>query len=127
MSRITQLCFVDLYLSPNEASFQLRDVHPQGWSELREEFPSRRFDTSELTEYLAICRQKATETLASETGESLKREAGFHWLSLSRGELHLYNIRHVQHHTGQLSAYLRRIDEALQAPNAVRWIGTGWR
>lgn len=44
------LCFVDLYLSPNEESFQLRDIHPQGWSEFRdvfdEEFPSRRFDTS---------------------------------------------------------------------------------
>ncbi len=25
--------------------------------------------------------------------------------------MHLVNIRHIQHHTGQLSAYLRRVDE----------------
>ncbi len=34
------LCFVDLYLSPNDESFQLRDFHPQGWSEFKEEFPA---------------------------------------------------------------------------------------
>ncbi len=121
------LCFVDLYLSPDEETFQPRDFHPRGRSELNEEFPSRRFEKREITEYLAICRQKAIETLASETRESLERESGFPWLSFSRGELHLYNIRHIQHHTGQLSAYLRRIDEALQDPKAVRWVATGWR
>jgi hypothetical protein len=47
------------------------------------------------------------ETLASETRESLERESGFRWLPFSRSELHVYNIRHVQHHTGQLSAYVR--------------------
>src|SRR5713226_6021906 len=61
------LCFVDLYLSPDEQSFQLRDIHPHGWSELNDEYPSRRFDQREITEYLAICRQKAVATLASET------------------------------------------------------------
>ena len=94
------LCFVDLYLSPNEASFQFRDVHPHGWSEFNDEFPSRRFDRRELTACLAICRQKATETLACETRESLESASGFHWLPFSRGELHLDNIRHIQHHTG---------------------------
>ncbi len=81
----------------------------------------------EITEYLAICRQKAVATLASETRESLQRESGFHRLPISRGELHLYNIGHLQHDTGQLSAYFRRVDEALQDPKAIRWITTGWR
>ncbi len=121
------LCFVDLYLSPNEESFQLRDIHPQGWSELNEEFPSRRFDKEEITESLAICRHKAIEKPASETLESLESGSGFRWLPFSRGELHVNNIRHLQHHTGQLSAYLGRIDEALQNPKAVRWVATGWR
>ncbi len=128
------LCFVDLYLSPSVESFQRRDLHPQGWSEpgsswsrFKEEYPSRRFDKRELTEYLAICRQKGIETLASETPESLEHVSGFQWLPFSRGEVHLYNIRHIQHHTGQLSAFLRKVDEALQDPKAVRWISTGWR
>ena len=52
------LYFVDLYLSPNEESFRLRDVHSQGWSELHEEFPSRRFDKREIAEYLAIAGRR---------------------------------------------------------------------
>jgi hypothetical protein len=41
--------------------------------------------------------------------------------------LHIYNIRHVQHHSGQLSAYLRRIGAGINDPKALPWIGTGWR
>ncbi len=121
------LCRVDMYLSSSTETFQLREIHPQGWSEFKEEYPSRRFAQGELAEYVTVCRQKAIATLAAETRESLERPAGFSWLSFSRGELHLYNIRHLQHHTGQLSAYLRRVDVALQSPKAVRWVATGWR
>ena len=121
------LFFVDLYLSRNEASFQLREFHPQRRVEFTDGYPSRRFDKRELTEYVALCRQKGVETLAFETPESLEGESGFRWLQFSRGEAHLYNIRHIQHHTGQMSAFLRRVDEALQDPQAVRWISTGWR
>jgi hypothetical protein len=122
------LCFTDLYLSPSEAAFEFREVHPCGWKEFNEEYPSRRFEQNELVAYLAICRTNAVETIARETAESLEAPAGFDWLSnLSRGELHLYNMRHVQHHTGQLSAYLRRADESLRDPQAVRWVSTGWK
>ena len=82
-----------------------------------------RLPKDETLAYLALCRQKALETLASETPETLQRRSGFSWLPVSRGELHLYNLRHVQHHTGQLSAYLRRVVE-----NGERWwIKTGWK
>jgi uncharacterized damage-inducible protein DinB len=43
-----------------------------------------------------------------ETAATLRGPAGFEWLSFTRSELPLYNLRHVQHHTGQLSAFLRR-------------------
>jgi hypothetical protein len=33
--------------------------------------------------------------------------SGFHWLSFDKLELHLYSIRHLQHHTGQLVDRLR--------------------
>jgi hypothetical protein len=42
--------------------------------------------------------------------------SGFHWLPFSRGEAHLYNLRHVQHHAGRLIERLR------QTTNE----GTGW-
>ncbi len=121
------LIYVDLYLSLNEESFQMREIHPKGWSEFEDEYPSRRFEKAELTGYVATCLQKGRETLTAETPESLEAPSGFPWLHMSRGEAHLYNIRHLQHHTGQLSAYLRRVDETLQDPKAVRWVSTGWR
>jgi hypothetical protein len=121
------LCFVDLYLSPSKESFEFRDNHPCGGEEFDAEYPSRRFEQNEMIAYLAICRSKAATTVAAETPESLTGPSGFSWKPFSRGELHVMNIRHIQHHTGQLSAYLRRVDESLQRPDVVRWISTGWK
>jgi len=122
------LCLVDLYLTSGVDAFHYRpEFHPKRQSEFDGEHPSRRFDKSELVAYLAICRQKLIDKLAAETAESLQGPSGFPWLRFSRAEAHLYNLRHVQHHTGQLSAHLRRVDPMLQDPQAVRWIGAGWR
>ena len=124
------LHFADLYLSPGEEAFQPRDFPPAGLAALddifEQEFPSLHLDKPELLAYAAVCRRKATETLAAETVESLQRASGFSWLPFTRGELHIYNIRHIQHHGGQLSAYLRRVDATLQGRNALRWVKTGW-
>ncbi len=126
------LCFLDLYLSPDEKTYQLRNgsdggpiLHPAGWSEFNDEYPSRRFEHKEIIEYLNICRRKMVDTFAAETRESLEGGSGQSRLPFSRGELHLYNMRHLQHHTGQLSAFLRRInaDEA----TGPKWVNTGWR
>lgn len=72
--------------------------------------------------YLSHCRSKAVETLVAETNESLHARAGFDWLTLSRGELHLYSLRHVMHHTGQLSAYLRKVTNN----DDDWWVDSGW-
>ena len=117
------LCFVDLYLSPGKETFALRDLHPQGWREFDDEYPSRRFARGELLDYVAICRRKAGETIAAETVESLMGPSGFSWLKFARAEAHLYNLRHLQHHAGQLGAYLRRADPSIEP----RWIGAGWK
>jgi len=122
------LCFVDLYLCSDEKAFQLRaDLHPGGWRELDDEDPSRRFEKSELTLYLNICREKAVAALAAETAESLQGPSGHSRRDFSRAELHVYSIRHVQHHVGQLSAFLRRLGPAFQGLEALRWVGSGWR
>lgn len=127
------LCFTDLYLTPSEDSYELRAIHPRGWSEFNDEHPSRRFEKPELTDYVKTCRQKAIDTLAAETQATLEGRCGFRRLHrrsdvipFTRGELHLYNLRHIQHHTGQLSAYLRRVDDSFQDPQALRWARSGW-
>lgn len=118
------LCFVDLYLSPGKKEFEFRPaLHPRGMSEFDGEHPSRRFEREEILEYVAICRRKAVEVLAGETEESLTGPHGFPGRPASRGELHIYNLRHLQHHAGQMGAYLRRVDAGIDP----RWVGTGWK
>jgi DinB superfamily len=121
------LFFTDLYLSPSADAFELRDLHHRGGDE-REDRQSPGLDQDETLEYLAICRQKVVDAIAQETSESLQGPSGFPWYEVTRGEMHLINIRHIQHHTGALYAYLRRVDESFQAPiNPLRWVGSGWR
>ena len=118
------LCFVDLYLSPDEATFSPRDdFHPAGLREFDDERPSRQFSQREILDYLALCRRKALDTLSAETAESLWGPSGFPGRPPTRAELHVYNIRHVMHHAGQLSAFLRRVDPSIDP----RWVGSGWR
>jgi DinB family protein len=120
------LFFVDLYLTPNEESFKLRDLHERGGEERGPE-TCIGLPKDESLAYVAICRQKAIDSIANETEESLAGPSGFSWYPCTRGELHIINIRHIQHHTGQLSAYLRRNVAECQDHHTLRWIGAGWR
>ena len=120
------LFFVDLYLSPSEEAFQLRDLHHRGGDE-RGEDASLGLSKQETLSYVPVCRQKMHRAIAAETVQSLAGPSGFSYRKFSRAELHIYNIRHIQHHTGQLSAYLRRVDPAHIGQRSLPWIGSGWR
>jgi uncharacterized damage-inducible protein DinB len=117
------LIFVDLYLDRSKETFAFRDIHPGGWGEWMDEHPSRRFERQELLDYIQVCRRKAYDVMAGETEASLAEQTGFDWLKFSRAELHLYNLRHLQHHTGQLGACLRKLGAGVDP----RWIGRGWK
>lgn len=115
------LCYVDLYLSPDLASFELREFHNKQDENRFKPKPDYPVTPSLVTDYLQICLEKMRKTIAAETEASLKLKADFDWLEeFTRGELHLYNIRHIQHHTGALSASLRRLNINL------KWGHTGW-
>src|SRR5258707_405908 len=88
------LFFADLYLSPNEEAFTLRELHHRGGDERRPTV-SAGLPQDETLSYVAICRRKLLEILAAETRKSLEGPSGFSWRKISRGELHIYNIRHV--------------------------------
>jgi hypothetical protein len=122
------LFWVDVYLSPgDEEDFVLRDLHSRGGDERKDELLNPGLQKEECLAYVAICRQKLLEALAAETEESMQGPCGVASRKITRGELYIYNLRHVQHHVGQLSAYLRRVDSALGASDALPWIGSGWR
>src|SRR5438874_2041038 len=118
------LYYVDLYLSPNPMAFERRDLHSRG-GHRRGPTGCTALSKQETLAYLTICRRKAIQILAAETAESLQGPCGFPWRKVSRGELHIYNIRHIQHHTGQLSAYLRRVDRAIEKRNSLPWVASG--
>jgi hypothetical protein len=113
------LCFADLYLTRTEADFKPGPMHPRGMDELEEEYPSRRFTKEEILGYVAACRDKLDKTIASESAKSLAGHSGHPRRKLSRAELHIYNLRHVQHHAGQLGAFLRRVGVDTS------WVGSG--
>ena len=120
------LFYADYYLSPGEQAFELRALNRRGGDERGPDL-SPGLSKTETLEYAALCRIKANEILAAETADTLAGPSGFARHPFSRGELHVYNIRHIQHHAGALSAYLRRIDGALPDQRALPWVGQGWR
>lgn len=120
------LFFTEYYLSPGEEAFSLRKLHERGGDERLSE-ASAGLSLEETLDFLRFCRAKALETFAGETEQSLQAPARFARRDFSRGELHLYSLRHIQHHTGQLSAAIRRLNPDVQNSPDLPWIGSGWR
>jgi hypothetical protein len=121
------LFFTDLYLTPTEHQFTLRDLHQRGGDE-REPVASSGLSKEDTLSYVPICRQKVHESIADETAETLAGPSGFSWYPCTRGELHVISIRHIQHHAGQLSAYVRRVNPIVgENRRALPWVATGWR
>jgi hypothetical protein len=111
------LFFLDLYLSESNVGF----VPPEPFTldEMDDAglLPERVYTKQELLKYLVHGRAKCRATVASLTEEMLHRRSGFDWLDISAAEVHLYNIRHVQHHAGQLNLILRQ-----HVGSAPRWV-----
>jgi DinB superfamily len=119
------LFWTEYYLSPGEQGFELREVHERGGDD-RVLASSPGLTRKETLSYADDCRRMVVETLAAESPEHLAAPSGFSRLPFSHAELHLYNLRHVQHHTGALSAYLRKVDPRLQDRASLRWVRSGW-
>lgn len=122
------LFFADFYLGPGEESLREQAFHRENpqffrdYEELQDRAQTLLYDRPSIKNYLRHCRTKASQSIASETAESLRGGSGFKWRTFSRAELHVYNIRHIQHHSAQLSLRLR-----LDADQDIPWIGSGWR
>ena len=109
------------YLAPVGFPFAPRDLHDRAdgqrssWSE--------RLSQAETLAYAADVRRRVAAALAAETDASIQGASGCSWHErLTRGEMHVYNIRHVQHHAGQLAAHLRRVTPIGDDPDALAWV-----
>lgn len=111
------LFWLDLYLSGNirefrpPAPFTLSELDPDGL------MPERVYTRGEMRAYLRHCRERCRASIAAMTDERAVAPVRCHWGEMAYGELLLYNLRHVQHHTGQLNLMLRQT-----VSDAPRWV-----
>jgi len=121
------LFYADFYLSANEGSFRPQPFHledynflgPQSWAPDKKVAYDRPYDKETLAGYLNTCLAKVKTAIPAETEASLAAPSGFSWLNFSRLELHIYNIRHIQHHSAQLATVPRR-----READGVDWVGS---
>ena len=116
------LFWLDLYLSGSVEGFappppfSLEELDPAGI------IPDPPCTKDELGGYLAHCRRRMQAAVDGLTDETAARRCRFGWGEAGYLELLLYNLRHVQHHVGQLNLMLRR-----EAGSAPRWVARGDR
>jgi hypothetical protein len=121
------LFFADYFLGADAESFPRQEfhlAHPTffgDYEQLEDREPRSLYDRPALVTYLEFCRHKAAATMAAETEQTLCALAKFPRRNIPRAELHVRNIRHIQHHAAQLTLRLR-LDTEVDIP----WIGSGW-
>jgi len=90
------LYYTHLYLQPSEQDFEPWAKHRKSHDLAKAADPHSK---EEILQYLAFCQQQVIEQVPQ---LNLDAESGFYWLSLSKAELQIYNIRHLQQHAGEL-------------------------
>jgi hypothetical protein len=112
------LFWLDYYLSDSSegfappAPYTMSEFDPEG------AMPDRVYSKDELLAYLVHGREKCRAALAALTDVTAARPCRFPRRDMSVMELHLYNMRHVQHHAAQLNLMLR-----MTIDSAPDWIG----
>ncbi len=64
----------------------------------------------DILRFLEHSRQNLRTYFAGDLVSQLADESGFPWLDMSKGELLLYNMRHIMEHTAILNQVLKRHD-----------------
>jgi hypothetical protein len=116
------LFYTHFYLAPSEPEFVAWQLHRAEYNFLGEvpwrpgevRVVDQPYSQAELLEYARLCHG---EIDARVPGIDLEAPSGFHWLPFNKLELQFYNIRHLAHHTGQISERLR-----VEANTGVPWV-----
>jgi uncharacterized damage-inducible protein DinB len=122
------LFYTDFYLSEGEKTFQAMDFHEDNANFLPGDYqehggivttPQKAFTKAQLLIYADHCLAKCEEAFEKLTDEKALERCGFWWYELNVGEFLLNNLRHLQHHAGQLTLVLRR-----RAGIGIEWYGS---
>jgi hypothetical protein len=111
------LFWLDFYLSDNEVGFAPPAPFTLGERDPAGVYPDRTYTKSELFAYLAHGREKLRAIATLSEARAAER-CGIQRRELSVFGLHLYNMRHVQHHAAQLNLILRQ-----RTDSAPGWVG----
>ncbi|HXM13312.1 MAG TPA: DinB family protein [Terriglobales bacterium] len=117
--------YTHFYLQESQADFRAWGKHqadsqylgPRPWEPNKVPAVVRPYSRAEVLEYHKLC---CAEVEARVPRLELSAPSGFYWLPFNKMELQLYNIRHLQHHTGQLADRLRAV-----AGVGVDWVLSG--
>jgi len=71
-------------------------------------YPDRIYTKDELLNYLEFGRRKCFDLITNLTDENAAKRFVNDYRNYNRLEIILYNMRHVQHHVGQLNLLLRQ-------------------
>ncbi|MGH2666447.1 DinB family protein [Flavobacterium sp.] len=100
--------YLDYYLSEEPENFMppspftLSEFDPDG------AYPDKVYSKKELLDYLEFARKKCFDLIDGLTEEKAKQRFINEYRNYSIFEMLLYNMRHVQHHVGQLNLLLRQ-------------------
>jgi hypothetical protein len=117
------LFYTHLYLQPTEEDFIPWEKHESSFRSLADnaspdegvKHAREPYRKDELLEYLALCLDEVSRQVDI---LDLEAASGFYWLPFNKLELQFYNIRHIQHHTGELYNRLEA-EEGLE----LDWVG----
>lgn len=104
--------YTHFYMHDSEAAFRPWAKHipdsnylgPRPWAPNEPPKIHPSYSKQDVSEYLGICREEVDRKVPT---LDLEADSGFYWLPFNKLELQFYNIRHLQHHTGQLADRLR--------------------
>ncbi len=99
------LFFTALYMSKDEQQFVRWSKHIADYNDLgslaedgQPLIIAEIYQKGELMDYA----QSISDSVEVFVIDKFEDDSGFYWLPMTKFELHIYNIRHLQHHTGQL-------------------------
>lgn len=109
--------WTDYFLTTEPSKFQ--PPTPFTFSEFDQtgKKPDRVYSKDELIKYLNYCRHKAFQLISGLTIDKLNDRWVNQYKNYSLLEILLYNLRHIQHHAGQLNLLLRQ-----NINNAPAWV-----
>lgn len=117
------LFYAHLYLQASEEDFNPRNMHYENAHRFSTPDPDlsgkgerdSSYHKEEILEFLDFCRQEIKGKVAE---LDLDADSGFDWIPFNKQELQFYNIRHLQHHTGELCERL-----GTTAGIDIQWVG----